>query len=578
MPVYSGVMAKQEKSFLSYVTGNTIPRATAVDRLVLLQQHMDFSSHKLVMATIMLVNTIGASFLVHRWVPETNIEAWIAINLCLATLLVIDFLLKRGRPAPKTVSGKYLRRSEFLAILFGLAWGSLPFFVGADENAAMIMGGLMITPMAAGMASMLTRVPRIVLRYALSAFFASAAYSAYAQSVTGATICLMMVSFMFALYLGARSSYMVYKSDIDATQKAEESRDLLIGALEASHQAFAIFNEDGDVVVENQLHQQVFGTSEDTLEPIDKPIRRDGVFWQKSVECISGVGTVVVYTDVTRMEEARSEIEHARNDAEAANEAKTRFLGSMSAELKVPLDVISACAGVIGSSSNIPCSEEEVSTYADKIAEQAMILSSTLDGIINFTRMEREDYLAQSSEVPVSEVIQNVVRKLTEGEFSRFADRLKVSVPSNLAADMDESSFEIIIRNIIKNALESGSSAPIVVKAGMVSGVGLVVMVRDRGRGMTSDVLEKAFEPFFHSRPAHQKYDHSTGVGLGLSVARRLADAQGLRIKLRSELGRGTTAFVTIPETLVRRSAPQDSATATEISVIDPAELQKKTG
>ncbi|HBT38161.1 MAG TPA: hypothetical protein DEB52_19915, partial [Hyphomonas sp.] len=300
--------------------------------------------------------------------------------------------------------------------------------------------------------------------------------------------------------------------------------------------------------------------------------------WQKSVECISGVGTVVVYTDVTRMEEARSEIEHARNDAEAANEAKTRFLGSMSAELKVPLDVISACAGVIGSSSNIPCSEEEVSTYADKIAEQAMILSSTLDGIINFTRMEREDYLAQSSEVPVSEVIQNVVRKLTEGEFSRFADRLKVSVPSNLAADMDESSFEIIIRNIIKNALESGSSAPIVVKAGMVSGVGLVVMVRDRGRGMTSDVLEKAFEPFFHSRPAHQKYDHSTGVGLGLSVARRLADAQGLRIKLRSELGRGTTAFVTIPETLVRRSAPQDSATATEISVIDPAELQKKTG
>ena len=68
------------------------------------------------------------------------------------------------------------------------------------------------------------------------------------------------------------------------------------------------------------------------------------------------------------------------------------------------------------------------------------------------------------------------------------------------------------------------------------------------------------------------------GRGIGRAVARRLADAQGLRIKLRSELGRGTTAFVTIPETLVRRSAPQDSATATEISVIDPAELQKKTG
>jgi signal transduction histidine kinase len=143
---------------------------------------------------------------------------------------------------------------------------------------------------------------------------------------------------------------------------------------------------------------------------------------------------------------------------------------------------------------------------------------------------------------------------------------------------MDDNSFEIIVRNVIKNALESGSSAPIVVKAGMVSGVGLVVMVRDRGRGMTADVLEKAFAPFFHSRPAHQKYDHSTGVGLGLSVARRLADAQGLRIKLRSELGRGTTAFITIPETLVRRSPTSDGVQATEVPLIDPSELQKKTG
>ncbi|WP_162175967.1 MULTISPECIES: sensor histidine kinase [Hyphomonas] len=577
-PMYSGVMAKQKKSFLSYVTGNTLPRGTAVDRLILLQQHLDFSRHVLVMALIMLVNTVGASFLVRRWVPDTNIDIWVALNLGLALLLVVDFLLKRGRSAPKQVSGKYLRRSEFLAILFGMAWGSLPFFVGPDENAAMIMGGLMITPMAAGMASMLTRVPRIVLRYALAAFASSAAYSTYAQSVTGVTICLMMIVFMIALYLGARSSYMVYQSDIDATLKAEESRDLLIGALEASHQAFAIFDEDGDVIVENQLHKKVFSSSEDSLEPVEKPIRREGMYWQKSVQHIPNVGTVVVYADVTRIEEARSEIEHARNEAEAANEAKTRFLGSMSAELKVPLDVISACAGVIGSSSNIPCSEEEVSSYADKIGEQAVILSSTLDGIINYTRMEREDYLAHASEVSVTQSIQNVVRKLSDVDNSRFADRLKVSVPNNLSADMDENSFEIILRNVIKNALESGSSTPIVVKAGMVSGVGLVVMVRDRGRGMTQDVLEKAFEPFFHSRPAHQKFDHTAGVGLGLSVARRLADAQGLRIKLRSEPGRGTTAFITIPETLVRRAPKDDAETSPDAAEVSAAELRQNMG
>lgn len=112
----------------------------------------------------------------------------------------------------------------------------------------------------------------------------------------------------------------------------------------------------------------------------------------------------------------------------------------------------------------------------------------------------------------------------------------------------------------------------------MVSGVGLVVMVRDRGRGMTQDVLEKAFEPFFHSRPAHQKFDHTAGVGLGLSVARRLADAQGLRIKLRSEPGRGTTAFITIPETLVRRAPKDDAETSPDAAEVSAAELRQNMG
>lgn len=547
-------MAKQNDSFSSYVLRSTLPRETAVDAQILLQQHMDFSKHALTMAIIMSVNVFGATFLVKKWSPDSSIEYWAALNLVLALLLLLDTVLKRGRAAPLKVSGKYLRRSEILSIIFGAAWGSLPFFVGMDHGIAMILAGLMIPPMASGMSNLLTRVPRIVLRYAFSASIAAFAYSAFTLSPTGATISVMMSFFLIALYLGARNSYLAYVSDIHATMQAEESRDQLIGALEASHQAFAIFAADGHVIVENGLHSKIFANEKDPLEPFEKPVRRNGQHWQKSVHNIEGVGDVVVYTDVSRIEEARSEIEHARNEAEAANEAKTRFLGSMSAELKVPLDVISACAGVIGSSSNIQCSEAETREYADKIAEQAMILSSTLDGIISYTRMERDDYLAQTSDVSVRESVQSVVRKLATGDGARFAGQVKVSIPENLCASMDQASFEVIIRNLLKNALESGSSMPVIVKAGLISGIGLVVMIRDRGRGMSAEVLENAFEPFFHSRPTHQKFDNSAGVGLGLSVARRLAEAQGLRIKLRSEPGKGTTAFVTIPEILVRRS------------------------
>ncbi|KCZ52721.1 sensor histidine kinase [Hyphomonas pacifica] len=547
-------MAKPEKSFFSYLTRSTLPRETPADALIMLQQHIDFSKHAFTMAIIMTVNVFGASFLVTRWVKDSHIQIWGAINLALALLLILDTLLKRGRPLPKKVSGRYLRRSEFLSILFGGTWGALPFFVGHDEDLAMILTGLMIPPMASGMSSLLTRVPRIVLRYAFSASISAFVYCAYTQSLAGMTVCIMMSFFLVALYLGARNSYDAYTSDVHATLQAEESRDLLIGALEASHQAFVIFDADGDIIVENQLYKQIFAKEQDILKPIDTPIKRSGLYWQKSVQNIDGVGDVVVYTDVSRIEEARSEIEHARNEAEAANEAKTRFLGSMSTELKAPLDVISACAGVIGSSSNIPCTEEEVRDYADKIAEQALILASTLDGIISFTRMDNEDYLSHASEVAVADTIDSVVRKVMDGPNKRISGNVKVSVPKNLCATMDQASFEVIIRNLLKNALEAGSSVPVILKAGMVSGVGLVVMIRDRGRGMTHDVLESAFEPFFHSRPAHQKYDQNAGVGLGLSVAKCLAEAQGLRIRLRSEPGKGTTAFLTIPEGLVRRT------------------------
>ena len=543
-------MARTSYSFSRYLTRPRLPRESAADALILLQQHIDFSKNALTMAVIMSVNVFGAAFVVNGWNPDTNIEWWIGFNLLFASLLVVDAIRKRGRAMPKKVSGSYLMRSEYLAIVFGAFWGSLPYFIADGTGFGMIVAGLMIPPMAAGMSSMLTRVPRIVMRYGLSACVASYSFVIYEFTIPAAAVGVMMMFFLVALFLGVRNSFQAYRSDIFATLKAEESRDLLMGALEASNQAFAIFDANGHTVVENELHERIFTTIEDPFEPKTRPVKREGMFWQRSVHNIPGVGTVVVHTDVTRIEEARAELETARYEAEAANQAKTRFLGSMSTELKAPLDIISACAGVLGSASNIESSEEDVRNYADKIAEQAMILSSTLDGIIRFTHLERDDYLPQMSEVAIRDTVHSVVGKLSMTSSGQGNPGVDVHVPAGLIVSMDASSLEVILRNLLKNAMESGATSPVIVKASVIPHEGVVMMIRDRGRGMASDVLERAFEPFFHAR-TKSKFDDVVGVGLGLSVAKRLADENGCKLRLQSKAGEGTTAFITIPDSLL---------------------------
>ena len=197
------------------------------------------------------------------------------------------------------VSGKYLLRSEYLAIGFGALWGSLPYFVADGTGFGMIVAGLMIPPMASGMSSMLTRVPRIVMRYGISACLVSYTFVFYEFTIAAAAVGIMMAFFLIALYLGVRNSYDAYRSDVFATMNAEESRDLLMGALEASNQAFAIFDANGHTVVENDLYERMFAREANPLEPRVRPVKCDGLYWQRSVHNIPAVGTVVVHTDVT---------------------------------------------------------------------------------------------------------------------------------------------------------------------------------------------------------------------------------------------------------------------------------------
>jgi signal transduction histidine kinase len=256
---------------------------------------------------------------------------------------------------------------------------------------------------------------------------------------------------------------------------------------------------------------------------------------------------VILHTDVTNLEQSKREIEVAKEEAETADAAKTRFLNSMSRELKVPLDVIVGCSGLMGSDSNIPFDEREFRGYADQIRKHASYLGGIIDQIISFSKLNRETVTAEEEVVELAEIVNSAVGRVRLASPGYAEVPLQISIEPGLpSVYYDRTALERIVQNLVTNAFEHGAASSITVKVSRIVGRGILLMVRDRGLGMTQGEVEQAFEPFFQGSRTSELKD-GRGVGLGLTVSRKLARQHDGDVLLDSQDGRGTCAFLMIP-------------------------------
>ncbi|HEY6098259.1 MAG TPA: ATP-binding protein [Anaeromyxobacter sp.] len=144
--------------------------------------------------------------------------------------------------------------------------------------------------------------------------------------------------------------------------------------------------------------------------------------------------------------------------------------------------------------------------------------------------------------VPVAEVVARAVADARAALPASIS--LEVRVPERLSVRARRGSLEEVLASLLANAAQAipaGRAGRITVTAER-SGAGVRIGIADDGSGMTAEVLRRAFDPFFTTRPAGQ------GAGLGLAVARGLVEAQGGALWLESTPGSGTRALVELPE------------------------------
>lgn len=252
------------------------------------------------------------------------------------------------------------------------------------------------------------------------------------------------------------------------------------------------------------------------------------------------------------LEKRSLELINARNEAFAANRAKSEFLTNMSNGIRAPINAVISLAYLMLKRELSP----KLKGYMDKIYDAANSLQGIINDILDFSRIENGQFNLENTSFFITELLENSI-----GILRPKAEEKKVRLDFRLAPDMPELMLGDPLRlgqllaNLVSNAIkftEEGGSVEVncsmLKKARHKAMIRLVV--KDSGIGMSEEQQARLFQPFTQvDGSATRKFG---GTGLGLIISKRLVEFMDGSINVSSALGSGTSVEVRLALRLPR--------------------------
>jgi PAS domain S-box-containing protein len=250
------------------------------------------------------------------------------------------------------------------------------------------------------------------------------------------------------------------------------------------------------------------------------------------------IGALAVTVDLTERMRAERVLREARDQAEAADRAKSRFLAAVSHDLRQPVMSANLFLDLLRKRSLSPAERDLVEPLANSLSG----LTGMLNGLLEVARLDAGIVRAEPSDFSLDDLLRRLA-----GEFQGLARecRLQFHIPqAPWTVRSDPLLVEMILRNLISNAFKytEAGGVSIVAQAGAGS---VAIDVIDTGRGIASTEFTRIFDDYYQGGNAAR--DHSRGFGIGLATARRVAALLGTAIEVQSEVGKGSTFTLSLP-------------------------------
>jgi signal transduction histidine kinase len=248
--------------------------------------------------------------------------------------------------------------------------------------------------------------------------------------------------------------------------------------------------------------------------------------------------------DLTRanveLERANVELERRNAEVEEADRAKSRFLANMSHELRTPLNAIIGFADLMYDGRVGPLSEDHRGYLAD-IRGSAHHLLHLINEVLDLARIESGRMKLDIKDIEPEQIAAqcvDAVRPLAaENEITVALEALPVGIVL-----LDPARLRQVLLNYLSNAIKFTPSGGEVKARLRREGTELVIEVADTGPGIAREDQQRVFEEFEQLSQRRQG-----GTGLGLAVTKRIVEAQGGSVGLRSVVGEGSTFIARLP-------------------------------
>ena len=299
--------------------------------------------------------------------------------------------------------------------------------------------------------------------------------------------------------------------------------------------------DDRDLIL--QFFEEVQKGNADKLSHKIRVFRENGectwthvnLFVRKYAPQDKVIELISINYDITDLKQIEEMLVNERDRAEASDRLKSAFLANMSHEIRTPLNAIVGFSSLLASAENVV--EKEL--YNSLISHNNELLLNLINDIIDLSKIEAGYLELHQNWFNLTELLDECV-----AEYARLLPsgvELLTSYPEHDAlVELDKLRIKQILNNFLSNALKNTIRGYVEVFYEIDKHC-VRIGVKDTGRGIPQNMLEKIFERF-------EKLDSfAQGVGLGLSICKSIVDKMNGRIQVYSQLGLGTSFIAELP-------------------------------